>query len=166
MLFEIAKLAAAVCLFVVITLFSLVAFAGDSAAAVTDLTAIKFQDAAVYVIGLVFAALGAGASYISGKLFGAKGKIPLNVEHKAAIDNAIQVGLREAEAKLKTLAQGAPNIRVQSEVVASVGNFVLASAPTALNALNITPAKLVAMIQDKLELQTAEHAQTAGGNDA
>lgn len=168
MLFELAKLAAAFCLFIILTLFSLVAFAGDAAVmvAAVDPMSLNYQDAAVYIIGLIFGALGVVASYISGKLFGAKGKIPLNVEHKAAIDNAIAVGLREAEAKLKTIAQNAPGIVVKGRVVADVGNFVLASAPTALAALNITPAKLVAMIQDKLELQAAEQEQTKDGGDA
>lgn len=169
MLFQLAKLAAAICLFIVLTLFSLVAFAGDVAvtATVADPTAIKFQEMAVTVIGFIFGGLSALYAYFSKKVFDKeKGKIPLNVEHKAAIDNAITVGLREAEAKLKALVRTAPDLHVKNETVATAANFVLTSAPTALTALNITPGKLDAMIRDRLELQETEQAQAAGGGDA
>lgn len=113
--------------------------------------AVSFQQSLVYLIGLVAGALGAGATWLVNKVFGPKGKIPLPQESRAAVENAIQAGIKFAADYLKQSASGMPDWQARSVTIARVASFVSASAPSALSALGITEAGLEKMIRERLD---------------
>lgn len=122
----------------------------DSVSSALSTGAVKFQEALAYLIGLVAGVALAGWAWVSKKLFGQKGKIPLASENKAAIDNAVQVGIIKARNYLQDKVTGLPDWEVESKTVSAAANFVLTSAPTALTALNITATSLESMIRERL----------------
>lgn len=134
----------------------------EAAVEAVTATAVKWQESAAYLIGLVAAALGAALGWVTRKLFGSDGKIPLSDENRAAVDNAIQAGLQRAAAYLQDKVTGLPDWQVENKTVATVSSFVLASAPTALKTLGISAAALEDMIREKL----ADTAQATGSADA
>lgn len=139
-----------------------------TAAAVSEAVttaAVKWQETAVYLIGLLGAALGAGLTWVTRKLFGSDGKIPLSDENRATIDNAIQAGLTRATAYLQDKVTGLPDWQIENKTVATAASFVLASAPTALKGLGITAAQLDQMIREKLA-DNAAAAEASGAADA
>lgn len=157
---------AALCLGFFIGLVALPAFAGETAAIevaldVVDVTtaaeaasaaAVKWQEFAVYVIGLVAAAFAGGWAWVSNELFGLKGKIPLSDEQRAAVNNAVLVGIVRARTYLENKVRGMPDWEVKNKTVEVAASFVLESSPAALSALGITPATLEALIRDKLDV--------------
>lgn len=144
------------------TVCSGLAFAGDASATAIlqaattspDGHAVTYQDALVYIIALIGGACAAAGAYLSNLFFGSKGKVPLSVENKTAVDHAIAVGIANGTKKLQSLAKELPDINIDNEIVAHVVSFVTASTPTALNALGLTPEKLEEYVREKLHLQT------------
>lgn len=114
-------------------------------------TAVKFQDALVYLVGLVAGALGALATWLVNKLFGVKGKIPLPEAQRAIIDAAIQTGIRAAADYAQDKVRGMKSYEVENLLVAQTANLVLTGAPSALAALGLDEARLKTMIRAKLE---------------
>lgn len=140
----------------------------DTVSSALSTGAVKFQEALAYLIGLVAAVAVSGWAWVSNKLFSAKGKIPLSVENKAAIDNAVEVGVNRARDYLQSKARGMPDWQVKSNAIAVGANFVLASAPTALSALGLTAVQVEGMIRDKLALDepAPDFGDTADEDDA
>ncbi len=174
------RLLAVAAVFAAIAVFSCLSFASDApietilqapadtVTAVIDAHAVKYQDAAAYVIGLIGAAIGALFSFLTKFLFGAKGKVPLKSEHKATLDSVIQVGVLKATATVQDLIKKAPDIDVKNVLVAEIANFVTANVPTALTALGITPTSLEEYIRHKIdhddELVVVSSAGISNGN--
>lgn len=169
---HLVRFVAIAAVFAAIVVLSCFAYAGDApidvdaavraAVEAAEVHTIKYQDAGAYIVGLIGAAVGAAVSFVTNFFFGSKGKVPLKSEHKATLDNAIQVGVLKATVKVQELIRKAPDLDVKNTVVADVANFVTANVPTALTALGITQASLDAYIRNKLdnddELMAVKHA--------
>lgn len=153
---------ALVLVFSALALMAGAAFASEAAAVpVPEEFSIHLSSGLQSIVSLIFGLIGGGLAFLSGKLFGAGGKLPLDDEHRAYIDNAIAHGLTLAEAKVRDLAGGINDPTVKNQTVATAANFVLASIPTVLVKYGITPDKLRDMVTQKLESGT-----NSGGADA
>lgn len=150
-------------------LMALCAFAAPVWAAdgASTLYTIHIQEALTSLIVLIFGALSAVASWLIALILGrlaTKFKLQIHNEVSAAVDSAVQEGLRWAQNIALEKAAKIDDPKVRSEIVANAANYVLARFPRILSDAKIDAASLRELVTSHLPVSTPQTTEAAGGS--